>query len=127
MADNFNLRKFLSENRLTQNSKVLTENETPEFKAQTALADHPNYEKLVDILTADGFEVQGKPYTDATGRRYIDGLWNVVKWHHVDDSGNKSGRPATHKDINSALQQASITGIVAKPSATFKFRLTLDN
>lgn len=123
ISDMFDIRFDYLANKLD----TLKENQTPEFKAQTALVDHPNYDKLVDILTANGFEVQGKPYTDQTGRRYVDGLWNVVKWHHVHDSGNKSGQPASYKDINSALKQAGITGIVAKPSPTFKFRLTLGN
>ena len=123
VSDMFDIRYDYLDNKLD----TLKENETPEFKAQTALVDHPNYDKLVDILTANGFEVQGKPYTDQTGRRYVDGLWNVVKWHYVDKSGDKAGQPASYKDINSALKQAGITGIVAKPSPTFKFRLTLDN
>jgi len=114
----------LSEGKLTENNNPKDHN-SPEYEAQLELANHPNYEKVVGILTDGGFEVMGVPYTEGTGRRDIDGIWKVIKWSSPKPGGNgKSGRSATVKDINNALQQAGINNIIARNSRPYTFRLT---
>ena len=101
------------------------DNNSPEYEAQLELANHPNYEKVVGILTDGGFEVMGVPYTEGTGKRDIDGIWKVIKWSSPKPGGSgKSGRSATVKDINDALQQAGINNIIARNSRSYTFRLT---
>ena len=59
MKNNFNLRTFLTENKLTQNSKILKENELPEatkdLKASDAFkAVGIDMNEPVLVLTQDG-------------------------------------------------------------------------
>ena len=121
--DNFNLRKYLAEGKLYENEYFDAYHE-----AGDKLENHPNYNKLVSILKDKGFEPDGTPYSDGTGRRDVHGVWDVFKSYTTEPGARGTTlTKANAKDINDALRQAGIEDIVATPSNSYSFRLKVNN
>ena len=97
-------------------------------EAGDKLENHPNYNKLVSILKDKGFEPDGTPYSDGTGRRDVHGVWDVFKSYTTEPgSRGTTLTKANVKDINDALRQAGIEDIKATPSNSYSFRLKVNN
>ena len=97
-------------------------------EAGDKLENHPNYKKLVSILKDKGFEPDGTPYSDGTGRRDVHGVWDVFKSYTTEPgSRGTTLTKANAKDINDALRQAGIEDIKATPSNSYSFRLKVNN
>ena len=97
-------------------------------EAGDKLENHPNYNKLVSILKDKGFEPDGTPYSDGTGRRDVHGVWDVFKSYTTEPgSRGTTLTKANAKDINDALRQAGIEDIKATPSNSYSFRLKVNN
>ena len=121
--DNFDLRKYLAEGKLYENEYFDAYHE-----AGDKLENHPNYKKLVSILKDKGFEPDGTPYSDGTGRRDVHGVWDVFKSYTTEPgSRGTTLTKANAKDINDALRQAGIEDIKATPSNSYSFRLKVNN
>ena len=121
--NNFDLRKYLSEGKLYESEYFDAYHE-----AGDKLENHPNYKKLVSILKDRGFEPDGTPYSDGTGRRDVHGVWDVFKSYTTEPgSRGTTLTKANAKDINDALRQAGIKDIEAKPSNSYSFRLKINN
>ena len=121
--DNFDLKKYLAEGRLFENEYFDVYHE-----AGDKLENHPNYNKLVSILKDKGFEPDGNPYSDGTGRRDVHGVWDVFKSYTTEPGARGTTlTKANAKDINDALRQAGIEDIKATPSNSYSFRLKVNN
>ena len=121
--DNFDLKKYLAEGKLHENEYFDAYHE-----AGDKLENHPNYNKLVSILKDKGFEPDGTPYSDGTGRRDVHGVWDVFKSYTTEPgSRGTTLTKANAKDINDALRQAGIEDIKATPSNSYSFRLKVNN
>ena len=97
-------------------------------EAGDKLENHPNYNKLVSILKDKGFEPDGTPYSDGTGRRNVHGVWDVFKSYTTEPGARGTTlTKANAKDINDALRQAGIEDIEATPSNSYSFRLKVNN
>ena len=119
----FNLRKYLAEGKLYENEYFDAYHE-----AGDKLENHPNYNKLVSILKDKGFEPDGTPYSDGTGRRDVHGVWDVFKSYTTEPGARGTTlTKANAKDINDALRQAGIEDIEATPSNSYSFRLKVNN
>ena len=120
--DNFDLKKYLAEGKLYENEYFDAYHE-----AGDKLENHPNYNKLVSILKDKGFEPDGTPYSDGTGRRDVHGVWDVFKSYTTEPgSRGTTLTKANAKDINDALRQAGIEDIKATPSNSYSFRLKIN-
>ncbi len=121
--DNFDLRKYLAEGKLYENEYFDAYHE-----AGDKLENHPNYNKLVSILKDKGFEPDGTPYSDGTGRRDVHGVWDVFKSYTTEPGARGTTlTKANAKDINDALELAGIEDIEATPSNSYSFRLKVNN
>ena len=131
--DQFNLREYLKNNPLLKEEIGEGELYKSEYfdayhEAGDKLENHPNYKKLVSILKDRGFEPDGTPYSDGTGRRDVHGVWDVFKSYTTEPgSRGTTLTKANAKDINDALRQAGIQDIEAKPSNSYSFRLKINN
>ena len=131
--DTFNLREYLKNNPLLKEEIGEGELYKSEYfdayhEAGDKLENHPNYKKLVSILKDRGFEPDGTPYSDGTGRRDVHGVWDVFKSYTTEPgSRGTTLTKANAKDINDALRQAGIQDIEAKPSNSYSFRLKINN
>ena len=115
--------KDLAEGKLYENEYFDAYHE-----AGDKLENHPNYNKLVSILKDKGFEPDGTPYSDGTGRRDVHGVWDVFKSYTTEPgSRGTTLTKANAKDINDALRQAGIEDIKATPSNSYSFRLKVNN
>lgn len=124
MADNFNLRQFLSENRLTKNAKLIKENSNwgitlngKQVDVQSIEidgidpADRPDF---VDAYIAYAEFEDGTPLTDEEMMRVQDenyGLINDLIYDRVDEGKQPESKLAqviqqawAEKDINKAKQ-----------------------
>jgi len=116
-------QKYLAEGKLYENEYFDAYHE-----AGDKLENHPNYNKLVSILKDKGFEPDGTPYSDGTGRRDVHGVWDVFKSYTTEPgSRGTTLTKANAKDINDALRQAGIEDIKATPSNSYSFRLKVNN
>ena len=114
--------KDLAEGKLYENEYFDAYHE-----AGDKLENHPNYNKLVSILKDKGFEPDGTPYSDGTGRRDVHGVWDVFKSYTTEPgSRGTTLTKANAKDINDALRQAGIEDIKATPSNSYSFRLKIN-
>ncbi len=121
--DNFDLKKYLEEGKIYENEYFDVYHE-----AGDKLENHPNYNKLVSILKDKGFEPDGTPYSDGTGRRNVHGVWDVFKSYTTEPGARGTTlTKANAKDINDALRQAGIEDIEATPSNSYSFRLKVNN
>ena len=113
----------IDENKLYENEYFDAYHE-----AGDKLENHPNYNKLVSILKDKGFEPDGTPYSDGTGRRDVHGVWDVFKSYTTEPGARGTTlTKANAKDINDALRQAGIEDIEATPSNSYSFRLKVNN
>jgi len=113
--DNFDLKKYLEEGKIYENEYFDVYHE-----AGDKLENHPNYNKLVSILKDKGFEPDGTPYSDGTGRRNVHGVWDVFKSYTTEPGARGTTlTKANAKDINDALRQAGIEDIEATPSNSY--------
>ena len=121
--DNNNRDSNIDEGKLYENEYFDAYHE-----AGDKLENHPNYNKLVSILKDKGFEPDGTPYSDGTGRRDVHGVWDVFKSYTTEPGARGTTlTKANAKDINDALRQAGIEDIEATPSNSYSFRLKVNN
>jgi len=92
MADNFNLRAFLSENKLTKNAKLLKEEEsqhTPEEKLYYEIVEQLDIAGLTGKVTVALHSTHGMPKPEFQVMNADDAAWMiaeaVVKAKAVDD------------------------------------------
>ena len=107
MKNNFDLKKFLTENKLTANSKMLSENtDLPELRKQVeSKLSGKHDEHLVDSVLHDCFESAEVLMDEQPGTSAVDALFNVAEnWEENYYDEGRDEEEAIAKDIVSVVK-----------------------
>ena len=110
MKNNFDLKKFLTENKLTANSKMLSENtDLPELRKQVeSKLSGKHDEHLVDSVLHDCFESAEVLMDEQPGTSAVDALFNVAEnWEENYYDEGRDEEEAIAKDIVSVVKPLS--------------------
>ena len=107
MKNNFDLKKFLTENKLTANSKMLSENtDLPELRKQVeSKLSGKHDEHLVDSVLHDCFESAEVLMDEQPGTTAADALFSVAEnWEENYYDEGRDEEEAIAKDIVSVVK-----------------------
>ena len=110
MKNNFDLKKFLIENKLTKNSKLLSENtDLPELRKHVeSKLSGKHDEHLVDSVLHDCFESAEVLMDEQPGTSVVDALYSVAEnWEENYYDEGRDEEEAIAKDIVSVVEPLS--------------------
>lgn len=110
MKNDFDLRKFLIENKLTENSKLLSENiDLPELRKHVeSKLSGKHDEHLVDSVLHDCFESAEVLMDEQPGTSAVDALYSVAEnWEENYYDEGRDEEEAIAKDIVSVVEPLS--------------------